>query len=229
MLNGSAPPEGGLWISTRLAQYMEQMRNQMHPRIWERTFRQFQERVKKQIDILARILPGVSRAKYVQQRTDEELAKGGKDSELITCAKGCSACCHLNVGVTDDEAEQLADLVITGKVRINIQRLKMQATLPDDDREWWTMPKERSRCVFLGDNSLCMVYAERPTACRLHNSVDEPWKCDRDYNPNDVPAKRYVSQQGEVITTAALQVSPRGHLPRMLLSKLFHHAQKSIL
>lgn len=78
---------------------------------------------------------------------------------FVACAKGCSACCRMNVAVTSLEADRLA--VVSGKPMAQVRAPVKHAS----DR-FSGVP-----CPFLV-NDACTVYDARPYACRAHHSFD---------------------------------------------------------
>ena len=74
--------------------------------------------------ILAAYSPGAERAKAAHRLI--HLAMEQAQNIEPTCTKGCGACCHLEVEVTQDEGELLAQVVLDGH-SINRERLELQA------------------------------------------------------------------------------------------------------
>lgn len=122
---------------------------------------------------LAPLAPGPARARAVHALLEPELAKVTVDTK---CRKGCSACCHLEVEITKDEGELLAEVVMAGH-RIDEARLQLQAARERRSAEWAQMVHLPNRCVFLGEDGACTVYAHRPGSCRKHLVVTHPVEC----------------------------------------------------
>ena len=81
-----------------------------------------------------------------------------KDTDTpITCKRGCSDCCTLNVSCYPDEARILAEKVLSGEVEIDKERLK----------RWKLGSKEEADmvCPFQSDSGDCRVYEDRPVMC----------------------------------------------------------------
>ena len=77
----------------------------------------------------------------------------------VACAKGCSACCKMNVTISSIEADRLA--AASGRRAATLNR-----PIVHDLAEFNGVP-----CPFLvGD--VCSVYEVRPFACRTHMSFD---------------------------------------------------------
>ncbi len=79
----------------------------------------------------------------------------------LSCRRGCSACCHVQLTVTPLEArrvgEELARLEAGVRERIR-ERGRALAALE-------RVP-EGSACVMLQDDGACAIYAARPLVCR---------------------------------------------------------------
>lgn len=163
---------------------------------------------------------GPDRARGIHEHIDEAMKKefaDNKHAEKITCKKGCSYCCHLIVGVTSDEADLLAGLVKDG-LEIDRSLLGLQAGWPEVAGHWYVQKPSENKCVFLSDSGACRVYENRPAACRLYTSVEDPKSCDA--TTGSVAHMKAVSLDGEVLYSAALTVSKPGFLPRMLKERL---------
>lgn len=107
--------------------------------------------------------------------------------ELVTCRRGCSACCRGLFDITLIEAallqQGLAGLpaVVQQQVLVRSrERLpELQARWPQikapyllnllPDEDWQAMPEDDpTPCPLLDANGDCLVYAFRPMTCRLH-------------------------------------------------------------
>ncbi len=124
-------------------------------------------------DDLLEVPTGSLRARALHALVEEEI-DSEKDIQ-ISCRKGCSACCHMEVEVTSHEARILGKLVKDGHV-IDRERLKRQSQRELQDPQW----KQGSRnpdnpCVFLNGEGSCSIYDHRPVMCRRH-SVTTPAK-----------------------------------------------------
>ncbi|TWJ19223.1 YkgJ family cysteine cluster protein [Geobacter argillaceus] len=75
------------------------------------------------------------------------------------CEKGCSYCCHIEVYITDLEAEYIEQ-------KAKISRVK---SLPNT--------LSVSKCPFLNQNNICSIYMYRPFACRTFHALDNPNYC----------------------------------------------------
>jgi Fe-S-cluster containining protein len=116
---------------------------------------------------------GAERAFKLHQLVEEEIAQGADIK--VSCFKGCSACCHMEVEVTSYEADILKDIVEGGHV-IDSARLQKQSERDVQDPLWRQgMRGENNRCVFLNGEGACSIYEKRPVMCRRH-SVTSPAK-----------------------------------------------------
>ncbi len=122
---------------------------------------------------LAEFPAGPARAMAARRLVDAELAKA--KSIAAACAKGCAHCCKVEVEVTNDEAELLAQLVGAGHP-IDRERLARQAAR-EPKSPAWSAPNADNRCVFLKADETCGIYAQRPNVCRKVLVVTPPEEC----------------------------------------------------
>lgn len=160
---------------------------------------------------------GMVRAHALHQVVDHHVAKHLEEGLEVSCKKGCAHCCHLEVSITSDEAVVLANIVKSGQVTIETNRLKRQAEIPtrmDGTSEWRELPSEVRRCVFLGTDNLCSIYEQRPAACRKYFVRTPPENC------KDIKgASQIVSVlEAEIATSAAYNVEYDG--PDSIAKKL---------
>ena len=170
----------------------------------------------------SKLPPGPARARILHAEIDKVVAKDG--SSEVSCQKGCAACCYQIVAMNDDEADLLAEHVISGRVAIDIPRLKRQIG-PSASDEHWNNPAlvkhADRRCVFLGADNTCQVYEDRPAACRKYFVRTDPVLCDLETNPHGKVQSMCINQ-AEVLTSAAynLRINAMGFLPRQLWARL---------
>lgn len=81
--------------------------------------------------------------------------------EVVPCREGCSHCCNMATEITTDEAKVIAEA--SGRALLTPAVFNQE---PNHAKY------EGTPCPLLVD-SRCSVYAVRPMACRLHNSVDD--------------------------------------------------------
>lgn len=78
------------------------------------------------------------------------------------CSAGCSACCHIPVGISELEASYIERN--TGRsMRRGVRSSGVPATV--------------GACPLLADDGRCSVYASRPFACRVFAAFDDPVLC----------------------------------------------------
>ena len=78
--------------------------------------------------------------------------------EKSVCKKGCSYCCHVDVGITIIEAQYIA--LNTGHKYTPVKK-----------RQHKGYHKTKTPCPFLVDDN-CSIYEFRPLACRMFYSLD---------------------------------------------------------
>lgn len=163
--------------------------------------------------------PGVERARFVHWCIDDYLARAPEDVKadvrMVNCEKGCAGCCHINVGITPDEAKLLAARMRSDVV-VDLEHLRTQAALPDDEGAWMLVPQGVRRCVFLDAENACSVYNDRPSACRKYFAQAKPEEC-------SVPGgKVHVLSLHdlEITASAALNLGTPGPLAKMLLKEI---------
>lgn len=143
-------------------------------------FEQFLENLHEELHNASRLLsessPGVMRAMKLQELVDAEIAEGADIP--VSCSKGCSACCHMEVEITSYEAEVLKHLIEDG-MSIDRDRLQQQSQRALQDPEWRKgMRNEINKCVFLNHEGACRIYENRPVMCRRHSVTSPPENCE---------------------------------------------------
>lgn len=113
------------------------------------------------------------------QLTDEAVTaqKAARPPDLpLACTAGCSACCHVHVGVTPIEAVVIWRVVGAYdelRARIGEQAALIRGTT---DARRWTL---RAACPLLDTTTgQCGIYQIRPFGCRAWNSEDAA-SCER--------------------------------------------------
>lgn len=146
--------------------------------------------------------------KLVQKMIDENTDPMKK---LITCRKGCSACCRMNVDITEVEGKLLIKYCQDHNIPIDEEYLKQQLGLEMETH----MFSKHSACVFLKNNE-CSVYAARPIPCRKFFAVDDPKYCDPKANVNQ---SILFNHKLEIYASGLMQIRS-GHMAEMLLDLL---------
>lgn len=143
------------------------------------TFATFLETLSHEINVARKEIQkapaGPARAQKLQQLVDDEIAQGSQIE--VSCKKGCSACCHMEVEITNYEAEILNSLVSDGHP-IDRNRLQQQSTRNVQDPIWKEgIRNATNRCVFLDKDGACGIYENRPVMCRRHSVTSPPENC----------------------------------------------------
>ncbi|WP_199026600.1 YkgJ family cysteine cluster protein [Ralstonia sp. ASV6] len=83
---------------------------------------------------------------------------------FVACERGCSACCHINISITETEAQ-----IIEAQTGRRYTRLPAPVRHPEG--KFTGAP-----CPFLADGA-CSIYSVRPFVCRHHLSfnLDAYW------------------------------------------------------
>ncbi len=164
---------------------------------------------------ISRHKPGADRARAVQALMEEAMAPSL--GAPTTCSRGCSACCHLEVEITRDEGELLASLVRQGHP-IDRARLEEQASRERRSAAWASLVSPENRCVMLGDDGACTVYASRPSACRKLVVLSHPIEC-ATLGGKPEP---FVVPLAELVLSTALSLpdNPYASLSKSLLAAL---------
>ena len=163
------------YITTGLSMCIARLR-EMLP---QDKMRMMEHRISKGIDFYrqeTRKIP-MDKRPDIEHAAIDSLLKIIPGFDQATCKKGCATCCHIGVQTTESEAKQLANLIKTGEVKIDMDLLREQAAFTGDDFAYATQPREKSRCVFLGDDNACRVYEKRPTNCRKYLVRSDPKNC----------------------------------------------------
>lgn len=164
--------------------------------------------------------PGEARAHKLHHLLEAEILRSSEIA--VSCQKGCSSCCHLEVEVTNDEGVLLADIVRRGH-KINFEFLKSQAERERQGEEWKNGATLENRCVFLDPAGSCSIYLDRPASCRRHAVTSAKEICaDR----HGTPTVRKIPM-ADVLFTAMLETDGTSFssLSKMLVSELSKQTQ----
>jgi len=137
-----------------------------------------------------------------------------ENGQRVRCRRGCAACCHLHVSVTDAEAQLLLAGIENEGLRVNWDKARRQASRRLAD--WGEQPLQERRCIFLAHDDSCSAYEYRPAACRKYLVMSDPRRCDTARYPGGEVAV-VAPVVGEVVHSAMLGAMKAGSLPRMLL------------
>lgn len=78
----------------------------------------------------------------------------------VACQRGCTACCHIAVGVLEPEARAIGE-------RIGVKPANVRGRKNFKGFDFGP----HNPCTFLKDGE-CSIYENRPLACRVHFSLD---------------------------------------------------------
>lgn len=188
------------------------------------------EKVIENANVLRKMTPGANRARVVHRKIEEEKAKVAEEkperAKKISCRNGCAFCCHIQVHVTPDEADLMAERV-RGGLEIDMAKLKEMTTLPEDNDEFWIrQPIPLKKCIFLGDDNLCSVYDDRPAVCRNYEVTSPPEKCDTE-NLHDDGVYCEIIPLAEMMASSAMEAAGvLRALPNALYEKLISEEKK---
>lgn len=127
----------------------------------------------------------------------------GHDAK-VSCKAGCSMCCYQPVEIKKSEGMVLFDRIKEDLSRFPIHNLKKQAEAKTMG-EFYKLPYQLRKCVFLGNDGLCQVYDIRPLMCRGYLSVDDPEKCNTEFVTRDIARTICL---GHEKTASAIQSIP---------------------
>ena len=81
------------------------------------------------------------------------------------CKRGCAACCHQPVKLTEQEARRIAGRIADSPdLRERVERFPVLAHMDH--------VRGRVPCAFLGPDCECLIYEFRPLQCRGYMSTD---------------------------------------------------------
>lgn len=164
-----------------------------------------------QVAAIQDLPPGPSRAVEVHRRVDEAQARFAAMrpdvAARVRCARGCSHCCRMWVGVAREEAELLAQRVMEGTAKPDPHRMRAQAgwTGPAD---FMGRPLGEASCVFLGPDGACTVHEDRPAICRAVLVTSDPDLCREADAASRVTA--VLNPYAEVLVSALLTADAAG-------------------
>ncbi len=171
---------------------------------------------------LNKIRSSLERARFVHNMVDEynkEIFAHPLIKEFVPCKAGCSACCHTQVSVTEDEAELLLHNINNG-VEIDYARLSLQTEQGNETGDFYKLSYQDRKCVFLDENGACKVYKDRPAVCRTNAVVGEASQCSTDGKAQGALRLVKTSKADMVIVGAYANAAESGTLPMMLTKVL---------
>jgi Fe-S-cluster containining protein len=146
----------------------------------EETFSKILDEMKQRIFIwkneISQFKPGSIRAKKSFELFEKEFAQ--HIIKNISCHKGCHHCCSWKVEITEDEAEVLANIIKSGEIKVDLEKLEKQSQ-NDNTGRFWQFPSDDTQCVFLDKSKgACGIYESRPIACRKCIVESSPKYCE---------------------------------------------------
>jgi Fe-S-cluster containining protein len=135
------------------------------------------------LDILTKKSLPIERARFTHQSIEDynlEVFSHPLVKELSPCKEGCSACCHTQVSVTEDEANLLVARIKAG-VEIDKNRLDIQMKAENDPHAFFKLKYADRRCIFLDEQGSCRVYQDRPAVCRTNAVLGSADQCDTSF------------------------------------------------
>ena len=182
-----------------------------------RTLVEVKKRLEGIVETISATKPGAGRAMQVHKSIEHY--KNEKVKEKASCRKGCSACCHQAVSITDDEATLIWAYCKSKGIPISKTQLLRQKGL--SAAELWVLPRAESRCVFLGDDDGCKIYNHRPSSCRNYMVSSDPKICEKDPKGGEFHLKMLFDLQPELIAAAHSHVDKKtGNMADKLLHKI---------
>jgi Fe-S-cluster containining protein len=139
----------------------------------------FRKLLKQMSRRLLKLRDPLKRASYIHSKIDEEVEKLFEDKavkDLVSCKQGCSACCHTQVAVTEDEALLLVNSIDNG-LKIDWVKLFVQAKAGNSSKDFFDLPYKMRSCIFQDKEGSCTVYENRPSVCRANFVVSNPELC----------------------------------------------------
>lgn len=193
------------------------------PAIARRTFEELRHKteflsmVQEVIRELHQLSGYLTRSYFIHKLVEEhnrEVFSNPIVKQLSPCKVGCTACCHTQVSVTEDEAMLLKSLIDDG-VGIDVDRLELQAQAENDSDAFYNIKYESRKCVFLDDVGACRVYNNRPSVCRTNAVIGNAEQCDT--SKTIQPTRLIRTPKSDLVIYASFMFSKSsGTLPSML-------------
>ena len=149
----------------------------------EKVIDQIGQSLDKGIEYIQKMPRGHARVKRIYEDIDTAISMGVEQMEgelekkdLPSCKRGCTHCCHSFVTTTNEEADYIFAIAKEKNIPLSKKRLAYQARFRNPS-DYFTRFGKRTRCVFLDDKDDCMIYEQRPIACRKYFVTTDPEKC----------------------------------------------------
>lgn len=144
----------------------------------------------------------------------DKLVAAAAEKQMVSCSRGCSHCCYIEVHITPDEADLLLMMIKQNHIDIDWAKLTHQAKAT----RWQQLDYKARGCVFLGDQGECRAYDYRPMACRKYMVGSPPEKC----NSNKYPTGKTIlltANHAEAMASALFSATGTKTLPKQLLAR----------
>lgn len=182
----------------------------------------FKDLYRKTVNRLRYFNSSIKRAELVHKLVDLEMNELFKDdviSKNVTCKASCTACCHTQVSITQDEADLLAREITNG-AQVDLKRMRNLSETGNDADLFYKTPYEERACPFLDDSGLCTVYENRPSVCRTNNVISDPAFCETKGGVEQ-PVRLLNTHKADMIIMASFKSNPEnGALPQMVWKAL---------
>lgn len=162
-------------ITRSLRKFILDYEKDLAPDIFAAFLENLSEELVKALQQLTQAPAGPERARKLHDLVENEIAEAAHIE--TSCQKGCSACCHMEVEITNYESEILSSRIKKGH-SIDKQRLHQQSLRPLQDPLWQQgIRNAENRCVFLNTEGACGIYEDRPVMCRRHSVTSPARNC----------------------------------------------------
>jgi Fe-S-cluster containining protein len=116
---------------------------------------------------------------YAHQLIDAINEKTGINSK-VSCGAGCHFCCYGEISMSYHEATLIYSVVRQFNIPIDMELVERQ-----NKKAHHKLKYVDKKCAMLDDKGMCKIYDQRPTICRLYNSMNDPQDCnEKDKEPN---------------------------------------------
>jgi Fe-S-cluster containining protein len=203
-------------ITRSLKKFILDHQQTLSPDIFSDFLFSLSEELQKFSALLQQVPCGVLRAQKLHELVEKEISLEADIS--VSCKKGCSSCCHMEVEITNYETELLA-LAVKNGFAIDRERLSIQSERNLQDPQWRDPSvRTQSRCVFLDEQGACGIYPLRPVMCRRHSVTSPAKNCE---SLSEVITLRYFPRVDLMISAANEDPELRiGPLAKMLQIRL---------
>lgn len=163
-------------LTRSLKKFVLDYESQLEPEVFAAFLNSMSEELQSATNEIMKAPEGPARARRLHELVEQEIQQGA-DIE-VSCKKGCSACCHMEVEITNYEARILVARLYDGR-EIDFDRFEKQSQRELQDKAWRRGPGDQmNRCVFLDKDGACGVYEERPVMCRRHSVTSPAGNCE---------------------------------------------------